>query len=357
MGKNYRLRFSEHTRAKLTLLHGYLRSWVPVFLHGYHSTIAVVDAFAGPGEDKSGHAGSPVIIRTVLSEHVKRMEQYGVNAIITLNDKNPNHVQSLRERFSDSSIVEYRITNDEASRTIRDALRTARQRSVPTFIFADQFGFSEIDRDLFLDFCETPKTDLLLFLATEHARRFADSFNFLSSMGIDFPELRKAESVPEAHRAMMRDYQKVALSAGHKDVLFGSFALQGKRNRYGLMYMSHDLRGADAFVRQAWKLDPVSGNGQLSLGQEPLFDVPTDGHDEFKEKLRARLSDFGNVTNEEVFRIALEAGLIPNKHARPYVDQLVNSGAARIEPSGNRLYYSLTSIKNKPTGKLVRNDA
>lgn len=63
--------FDKATLDKLRLYRDYLREWLPMFMNNRSvDTIQVFDFFAGPGIDRNGNPGSPVIacdeIRRVL---------------------------------------------------------------------------------------------------------------------------------------------------------------------------------------------------------------------------------------------------------------------------------------------------
>ena len=66
--------YDEGTQDKLDLYREYLREWLPVFMNAaFVDTVQIFDFFAGPGNDKAGNPGSPLItcdeIRDALNNH------------------------------------------------------------------------------------------------------------------------------------------------------------------------------------------------------------------------------------------------------------------------------------------------
>ncbi|WP_082293886.1 hypothetical protein [Leptospira santarosai] len=60
--------FGDSTLTKLFLYQSYLEAWLPTFImQDRFRTIQIFDFFAGPGYDKTGQPGSPILtLETIL---------------------------------------------------------------------------------------------------------------------------------------------------------------------------------------------------------------------------------------------------------------------------------------------------
>lgn len=92
--------FDETTKTKLRLYSEYLREWFPVFARGHeHTSINIIDFFAGPGKDSKGHPGSPLI---ALTEADNYKEDYLKNSRAVnfyFYDQDKNFIAELDEHI------------------------------------------------------------------------------------------------------------------------------------------------------------------------------------------------------------------------------------------------------------------
>ena len=168
--------YTEHTRAKHEILARYLGAWYAILGGGrHHSRLIVLDGFAGRGRYKSGEPGSPVHIHDAAVRAVER----GIASRISIRCSEAhtaNHaelesvVDPLRLRHDK---VEIRTRNEQFSiGAARLAEWLAKQRpTIPTFVFADPFGFTGVSLDVIRDLLAIDRVEVLLtFMARDMSR-------------------------------------------------------------------------------------------------------------------------------------------------------------------------------------------
>lgn len=145
--------FQPHTRLKHAILDTYIIAWAMKMLLrlGAGNSLAIVDAFAGPGRDAAGQAGSPLIAvnrarqamqavrasrpeRAQPSIHVFAIEQHA-GRYRTLQETLAPHVQEMPELVH--------LQRGELSDHVDSILAVVGDE--PTFYFLDPFGIKGLD--------------------------------------------------------------------------------------------------------------------------------------------------------------------------------------------------------------------
>ena len=144
---------SDHTRAKLAILKGYLNAWFPIFAQTWPK-IVYIDGFAGPGVYAGGEEGSPVVALRAAREHSQR-DKFGeiVFWFVEQDGKRHEHLEKvLREKFpdmknEDGDQFQYHVVHGEFAQSVEstlDEIEVQNQNLAPTFAFVDPFGFSNM---------------------------------------------------------------------------------------------------------------------------------------------------------------------------------------------------------------------
>ena len=169
--------FDEATILKLNIFGECFKEWLPVFIHDrYTDQVHIFDFFAGSGKDANNIFGSPIIL---LEEAKGDSKMYCTQArkkiIFNFNDninkksialeKNVNDFISScqRENNCDKCAYEYKIINKDFRVLFEDPETqiVLKNKSYGKFILLDQYGFKEIDNDIFQQLVQFPKTDFI----------------------------------------------------------------------------------------------------------------------------------------------------------------------------------------------------
>jgi three-Cys-motif partner protein len=150
------------TRAKREILRRYLAAWLPILGRRHRGRafprLIIYDGFAGRGryvreehgEFVPAEAGSPLLIHAAAARAVED----GIASEVTLlcseaNTVNYEHLVEELEQFDDPRVeVRHRqVEFADRAGELADWLATRRPR-VPTFVFADPFGFRGVPLDV-----------------------------------------------------------------------------------------------------------------------------------------------------------------------------------------------------------------
>jgi three-Cys-motif partner protein len=95
--------FDDGTILKLEVFRKYIREWLPVFMTdsarlNHLSSVNIFDFFAGPGVDRSGNQGTPLIIIEEIKKYCESRGSLkrGISIHLYFNDINGERIQSLQ---------------------------------------------------------------------------------------------------------------------------------------------------------------------------------------------------------------------------------------------------------------------
>lgn len=202
MGKGFHdKRFDEATMVKLDLFRRYVREWLPVFMaesetSRYWERVNLYDFFAGPGHDKDGNPGSPLIIQ----EEVKAfcLEYAGLKADITVrmvfNDLNLDHIENLKEAVGtvrcNKNCCSFEFSSKPFIEVLEKHMPQMRKRGQANLVIMDQFGIKEVTPEIVRKILDTGTTDILFFISSAFIRRFSDTAEFRRWFSIDSTEIK-----------------------------------------------------------------------------------------------------------------------------------------------------------------------
>jgi three-Cys-motif partner protein len=148
-------RFEPHTTLKHACLGNYLAAWVAkISLNSKgpkHTTLALVDAFAGEGSDDEGRPGSPLIMIDVANRMRAKLTQYREppRLEITLFERSKSRCGKLQQNV-EAYKPEQRAGVKVVPGTLKDHAAELLQRyaETPMLVFLDPFGVVGLDLDL-----------------------------------------------------------------------------------------------------------------------------------------------------------------------------------------------------------------
>jgi three-Cys-motif partner protein len=332
--------FAESTRTKLELYRGYLRGWLPGFMNNPNmfTTIQVYDFFSGPGTDSDGNDGSPMIaIKEILSALEMNKERLSRNLRIRLilNDNDRQKSERLREIVSPYTFgnvnVSVEVVNQDFLNLYEKEKVKMRRSGTANLVFIDQFGISEVTKNIFSDLASISSTDIIFFTSSAIINRMKEH----PAITPYIPSLSKEEldemNGRNVHRILSRSYRKwLPAKSGY---FLGDFSLKYNANVYGLVFGSGHILGILKFLGVAWKLS-CTGDANYDIDGDNIdeqrpslfseFDRPTKIKD-FEFQVRKGILEKHFRTNYDILRFAAENGMLP-QHAKEAFDSAVKEG-------------------------------
>lgn len=327
--------FDEGTLLKLDIFRDCFREWFPVFVHNPAiSHIFIYDMFAGSGKDSIGMDGSPLILlneargndkqhcRALSNSQSKRVyfgfNEFDLNKRAALETLLRNN-QSLCQK---NCLQECPYTNSLffQSEDFKKLFLNVNFRRVlanpkfAKFVLLDQYGFKQIDEDVFVELVNSPTTDFIFFIASSFIRRFQT----LPAVTKYFREnqIRFDEAKPkECHRVIADYYRNLVPS--DKEYYIHAFTIQKGKNYYGLIFGTNHSLGMEKFVKVCWKHDSMSGDSNCNIDEDYLpgtlfFDQENSNKKSMVKEQIERLILGGSITtNIEGLKYALTHGCEP----------------------------------------------
>ena len=327
--------FDEGTLLKLDIFRDCFREWFPVFVHNPAiSHIFIYDMFAGSGKDSIGMDGSPLILlneaRGTEKQHCRALSNsqskrvyFGFNefdfnkrtALETLLRNNQSLCQKncLQECPYTNSLF---FQSEDFKKLFLNVnfRRVLANPKFAKFVLLDQYGFKQIDEDVFVELVNSPTTDFIFFIASSFIRRFQT----LPAVTKYFREnqIRFDEAKPkECHRVIAEYYKSLVPS--DKEYYIHAFTIQKGKNYYGLVFGTNHSLGMEKFVKVCWKYDSMSGDSNCNIDEDYLpgtlfFDQENSNKKSMVKEQLERLILGGSITtNIEGLKYALTHGCEP----------------------------------------------
>jgi three-Cys-motif partner protein len=357
-------RFPEETKLKLEIFAECFREWFPVFIHNpYIKKVYIYDFFAGSGKDIEGYFGSSLILlKEAKGEDCKYCQQVKANNKVvsfTFNEKEKTKKETLQSNVEEfmrsclsdnckSSSCIYNYTNFSQI-DFKDAFKDNNFQSVlknnkcGKFILLDQYGFSQVDEDIFLQLVNAPKTDFIFFISSSFIRRFKTHpviRQYFDTEKIHFDETRPKD----CHRLIAQYYRNIIPS--DKEYYLHHFTIQKGTNYWGLIFGTNHSLGMEKFLKVCWNKDEQSGESNCNINNDfppgTFFYNKTETvkRQELETEISAKILSGEICDNVSGLKYALERGCLPELFTT-VVKRLEKDG--KITRSGN-LNYSSTNI-------------
>ena len=334
MVKNFHNKpFDDSTKLKLEIFGKCFREWFPVFIHNkYARRIYVFDFFAGRGMDSEGTFGSPLIL---LEEAKGEARKYCINAskkvTFLFNESNKKNNSELRKNVSyyitgcqkqnrcEKCVYDYEIKRSDFKKAFNaeETQEILGNKDFGKFILLDQYGFKEIDSDIFLKLVKSPKTDFIFFISSSFIKRFQKHEH--TKKYIDTEQLNFDESQPkECHRIVAQYFKSLIPKSQEYYLHHFTIQKENKGNYYGLIFGTNHTLGMEKFLKVCWKIDRLSGESNCNIDNDfeenTLFYNESSSHK--KEKIEKAIETEilnGNITdNVTGFKITIQKGCEPS---------------------------------------------
>ena len=194
--------FDEATKLKLDIFRKCFKEWFPVFIHTpWIEHIYIYDFFAGSGTDANSVPGSPLILleeaKGVDCKYCQPIKENKKGVTFVFNEKEPTKKQPKYELLSQAVenyvnnciaenncggscvYVRHCTNNDFKDRFNKSAglQNVLNSKTSAKFILLDQYGFSQVDEDVFLTLVKSPLTDFIFFISSSFINRFSEHPN------------------------------------------------------------------------------------------------------------------------------------------------------------------------------------
>ncbi|GHT74648.1 hypothetical protein AGMMS50262_08050 [Bacteroidia bacterium] len=278
-------KFPEETKLKLEIFAECFREWFPVFLHNqYIKKVYIYDFFAGSGKDVEGSLGSPLILlNEAKGENRKYCNQIRKNnkrVYFAFNEKIKIKQEQLQENVKNFILTcqtancqtncIYSYTNFAHSE-FKDFLQNEnflnilRNKDYGKFILLDQYGFSQVDKDIFLQLVNAPKTDFIFFISSSFISRFREhpaTKQYLDTAKINFDE----KQPKECHRLIAQYYRDIIPT--EKEYYLHHFTIKKGANYWGLIFGTNHSLGMEKFLKVCWSKDKLSGESNCNINND-----------------------------------------------------------------------------------------
>ncbi|OGV38104.1 MAG: hypothetical protein A2X48_07460 [Lentisphaerae bacterium GWF2_49_21] len=367
MAKFHDSEFDEATLLKLEIFRGYIREWIPVFLtKNRFSHIHIYDFFAGPGTDKAGKPGSPIIIIEELKKYLadpKVPKATGVDITLYFNDKDKAHIDSLHksiESLGSTSGFSIELSNLDFPDAYQKKLPELKSNDSAKLVLLDQCGIKQVNDHVFKELIECPTTDILFFISSGIIHRFISEGSIRQYFPMPEEEIKSIKR-QEIHRYICRSFYERLIPSGQTYYLAPFSILKGT-NIYGIIYGSSNFLGLQKFLKVCWNEDEVTGEANYDIDDDPIRRDGQAGlfpefniikkQDTFRQDMINFLKS-GHKSNNNIYRFTLENGFLP-KHVNDLFRQfqregklIVSSPVPGIEVPKGAFYISWDYYKDK----------
>lgn len=364
-------KFDTTTSLKLDIFRGCFREWYPVFIHSrYIKKVYVFDLFAGSGCDSEGDEGSPLILLNEAKgesrQHCSTIIKNKTDVHFVYNeldkDKSKELEVNLRNNlrlcnmechldycpYKDSLSFHHEefktlIHNNE----IQDILNNQKYAK---FVLLDQYGFKEVDSEIFQLLINSPVADIVFFIASSFVKRFSELPAVLNYF--DTKKIKWNNDRPKECHQIIKEYY-ASLLPKDREYYLHAFTMKKGSNYYGLIFCTAHSLGMEKFIKVCWSEDAQAGESNCNVGG---FLASGSLFKEYESKevvVRKQLQELvlsGSITsNVDGLKQALKLGCRPKVFVEA-IKELKDQGKIGIIGEFNR---KATGIHNIDEYKIV----
>lgn len=305
---------TSHTKAKLTILKGYLHAWFRILgMTRKNQPILYVDGFAGPGLYTNHEEGSPLAAiqaaRSAIEDLGGKFVAAGIQCAFI--EKDPKRYAILREVLATQpsvaglGLIDHQCEFVEGIEHVRKAVPGPFEGKGPLFVFADPFGGIGIPFKTFASCMEGAASELLINLDADGIGRIFQADNpkrdeqMTDLFGDDSwrTALSTSAPLPQLSFQILNLY-KQRLQTIPGVAYAWSFAMRGVHDKinYHLVFATKHRLGMEK-MKEAMKKIDQTGSYSFSdahVDQHPLFTDANAAHcaDLLWRAFRGRTIDF-----------------------------------------------------------------
>jgi hypothetical protein len=206
------------------------------------------------------------------------------------------------------------------------------------FILLDQYGFGQIDEDVFLKLVNSPHTDFIFFISSSFIKRFKEVE--YTKKYIDTARIPFDESDPKECHRLIADYFE-ELVPQEKDYYIHHFSIRKVPNYYGLIFGTSHSLGMEKFLRVCWRQDKFSGESNFNIdNDEPVDSLfytgeTTNKKEKVKDEIKSKILLGEIVDNRSGLKYTLKRRCLPDLFV-DVVTELEKAGLITCFPKLNR---------------------
>ena len=361
--------YTEGTKLKLEIFRECFREWFPVFIHNpFVKQIYVYDLFAGSGVDAVGNIGSPLILlseaRGDKKQHCRHLSSSKAPVVVFgFNEKEQqkylelgNNVEAnlkecrcrcILDKCPFENNVHIRQGDFQDLLSDKRFLEILANKEYGKFILLDQYGFSQIEDDVFNKLVESPKTDFIFFIASSFVKRFKDMPAVTAYFDKD--KILYDETQPkECHRVIANYFRN--LIPRNREYYLHSFTIKKGTNYYGLIFGTNHTFGMEKFLRVCWKEDALGGESNCNINNDyeegSLFydSSVSNKRTEVKSLLIGHILSGAITDNITGMKLTMRLGCEPKVFVE-VIDELLKEDKIKVDKSFNRASSGVHKVK------------
>jgi len=351
----------EQSRIKSRIVAKYFWAWAKVIIPAakiHEKRIAYMDLFAGPGRYADGTLSTPIIVLETAIKEPDLCEML----VTYFNDKNAGNIQSLREAINATPGIEKlrhkpQVENMEVGQQIAESLR--RMKLIPTFLFADPWGYKGLSLTLINSVLPNWGCDCVFFFNYNRINPALNNDVVSEHMNELFGEQR-ANSIREKLDGLLPDEREdliveefsLALKeAGARYVLPFTFKNEeGTRTKHHLVFASKNFKGYEIMKEIMAKESSERDQGVASFAYSPASNkYPT------LFELSRPLDDLEELLLTEYSGHTLSLQQIYERHnvGRRYIKANYKAALAKLE-AANKITADPPAIRRpKKNGRVT----
>ena len=344
------------------------KEWYPVFLNNpYVSRLIIYDMFAGSGRDTAGNVGSPIILLQEAmgseKQYCAQIRQNNKSVILAFNEKEESKRNELecnikREIIQCKKACPFNdcvfdnachYAHEDFSDLIQkeSLLRTLNNAKYAKFVLLDQYGFKQINDEVFLKLINAPKTDFIFFIASSFIKRFSTLSavtKYFRQENVSFEE----SNPKECHRVITNYFR--SLIPANKEYYLHSFTIQKGSNYYGLIFGTNHTLGMEKFLRVCWRHDTLAGesncniNNDFQLGELFYQLEGSNKKQDVSKELKQKILSKEITNNKEGLKYALKCGCEPKVYV-DVINGLIKDKKVSIDGQFNKTAMNIHSAK------------
>jgi three-Cys-motif partner protein len=367
--------FDGATLLKLDIFRECFKEWLPVFIHSpFVNKTYIYDFFAGSGMDSKNISGSPLI----LIEEAKGIDQlycknaspnkvvFGFNENIKskldeLEINVNNFVKDcLRNCGREKCVYDYHFGNfDFKDAIVRPNVEVVLKNSkFGKFILLDQYGFKEVDGNIFLKLVNSPKTDFIFFISSSFIKRFKEH-PFIKKY-FETEKIHFDEAKPKECHKIVADYFK-SLIPSKSEYYLHHFTIKKGSNYYGLIFGSAHSFGMEKFLKVCWEKDKMAGEANFDMfydfepGNIFYTEVNTNKIEAFKKTLEKEILTGKIKNNIDGLKFTLKSGIQTKAYLEKIIDLKDKQKSIQISGNFNKKITNIHRIKLDETYNITLN--
>lgn len=321
--------FDQATKIKLDIFRESFKEWLPIFIHNkYVEKRYIYDFFAGSGMDSDLNYGSPLILLEEAkgTDLMHCSKSDGKKIVFAFNEKLKKKSNELENNVNEflnkclqncgrqKCVYEHHIGNYNFKEAFNrpNVLEIMNNRKYGKFVLLDQYGFKEVNSDIFNRLINFPKTDFIFFISSSFINRFQKHASIRKYIKTEKIEFKKSE--PKHCHKLISQYFK-NLIPKNKDYYLHQFSIKKGTNYYGLIFGTSHSLGMEKFLKVCWNQDKMAGEANFDINndfaQGTLFYTEQFSNkiERFKEDIYAKICNSEIVSNIEGLKFALKYGI------------------------------------------------